>query len=66
MMNLVKDLVMLVSFKVLIAIARFYLSSRVACSQMNLHALSQINLYPLSQINLHACKFIWLYMLVAT
>ena len=56
MMNLVEDLVVLVSFKVLIAIARFLLI--ITCSQLNLHLCSQLNS--------HVCKLIWLYMPVAT
>ena len=55
---------MLVSFKVLIAIARFLLI--ITCSHINLYALSQLNLHLYSQINLHACKLIWLYTPVAT
>ena len=55
---------MLVSFKVLIAIARFLLI--ITCNQINLCLLSQLNLHLCSQITLHACILIWLYMLVAT
>ena len=59
-----EDLGMLVSFKVLIASARFLLI--ITCTQINLYALSQLNLHVCNQIYLHACKLIWLYMPVAT
>ena len=57
---------MLVSFKVLIDIARFILI--ITCSQINLYELiiSQLNSHVCSEINLHASKLIWLYPLVAT